>query len=54
MALGHTDGGYLVRTLYGHRDTERALLRVANAYEGRANVRPLPTRRESADRYSVL
>jgi integrase len=47
VALGHTDGGYLVRTLYGHRDTERALLRVANAYEGRANVRPLPKRREA-------
>ena len=26
IALGHTDGGELVRRLYGHRDRERALL----------------------------
>jgi hypothetical protein len=25
IALGHTDGGELVRHLYGHRDRERAL-----------------------------
>lgn len=31
-ALGHTDGGELVRKLYGHRDHERALDRVTAAY----------------------
>lgn len=40
IALGHTDGGQLVRTLYGHRDNELALARVARAYD-RGNVRPL-------------
>lgn len=39
IALGHTDGGLLVRQLYGHRETELALDRVARAYEG--NVIPL-------------
>jgi integrase len=33
IALGHTDGGELVRRLYGHRDRDRALDRVAAAYE---------------------
>jgi integrase len=37
IALGHTDGGELVRHLYGHRDHERALDRVAAAYERTAN-----------------
>jgi hypothetical protein len=46
IALGHNDGGELVRTLYGHRDVERALQRVANAYASRGNVRPLTPRRE--------
>jgi integrase len=32
IALGHTDGGELVRRLYGHRDHDRALDRVAAAY----------------------
>ena len=32
IALGHTDGGELVRRLYGHRDHERALDRVTVAY----------------------
>lgn len=32
IALGHTDGGELVRRLYGHRDRDRALDRVAAAY----------------------
>ena len=32
IALGHTDGGELVRRLYGHRDHERALDRVTAAY----------------------
>jgi integrase len=33
ITLGHTDGGELVRKLYGHRDRERALDRVTAAYE---------------------
>ena len=33
IALGHTDGGELVRKLYGHRDRDRALDRVTAAYE---------------------
>jgi len=37
IALGHTDGGELVRRLYGHRDRERALDRVAVAYERTAS-----------------
>lgn len=32
IVLGHTDGGELVRRLYGHRDHDRALDRVAAAY----------------------
>jgi integrase len=36
IALGHTDGGDLVRKLYGHRETNRALDRVVAAYERRA------------------
>lgn len=39
IALGHTDGGMLVRQLYGHRETDLALDRVAAAYAG--NVVPL-------------
>jgi integrase len=34
IALGHTDGGELVRRLYGHRDHDRALDRVIAAYDG--------------------
>jgi integrase len=37
IALGHTDGGELVRRLYGHRDRDRALDRVAAAYERTAS-----------------
>jgi hypothetical protein len=37
IALGHTDGGELVRRLYGHRDRERALDRVTAAYERTAS-----------------
>jgi integrase len=37
IALGHTDGGELVRKLYGHRDRDRALDRVTAAYERTAN-----------------
>lgn len=33
FALGHTDGGELVRRLYGHRDRSAALERVRRAYE---------------------
>jgi integrase len=32
IALGHTDGGALVRKLYGHRDKDRALDRTVSAY----------------------
>lgn len=44
IALGHTDGGELVRVLYGHRDTDLALNRVVAAYEERANVRSISPR----------
>lgn len=37
IALGHTDGGELVRRLYGHRDHDRALDRVATAYRQTAS-----------------
>jgi hypothetical protein len=37
IALGHTDGGELVRKVYGHRDRERALDRVTAAYERTAS-----------------
>jgi integrase len=37
IALGHTDGGELVRRLYGHRDRDRALDRVTAAYERTAS-----------------
>jgi integrase len=37
IALGHTDGGELVRRLYGHRDHDRALDRVATAYRRTAS-----------------
>lgn len=38
IALGHTDGGELVRRLYGHRDHERALHRVTAAYARAASL----------------
>lgn len=41
IALGHTDGGELVRRLYGHRDVARSLDRVAAAFERSNNVTPL-------------
>jgi integrase len=41
IALGHTDGGQLVRLLYGHREADRALDRVSKAYDARVNVRLL-------------
>ncbi len=42
IALGHTDGGELVRKLYGHRDRERALDRVTAAYERTASYTQMP------------
>jgi integrase len=36
IALGHQDGGNLVRRLYGHRDRHRALDRIVSAYETRS------------------
>lgn len=46
IALGHRDGGELVRTLYGHLNEEAALERVARAYESMNNVRQLRPVRE--------
>jgi len=47
IALGHQDGGNLVRRLYGHRDKGRALDRIVNAYATRAGAdRPEPQRQE--------
>lgn len=40
IALGHQDGGNLVRRLYGHRDKRRALDRIVGAYAARAEDRP--------------
>jgi integrase len=47
IALGHEDGGELVRKLYGHRDRRAALDQVARAYEGAAVV-PLRVVKEEA------
>jgi integrase len=41
IALGHSDGGELVRRLYGHRDQERALDRVTAAYGRTADLAKL-------------
>lgn len=38
IALGHTDGGELVRRLCGHRDHDRAFDRVTVAYERTASL----------------
>jgi hypothetical protein len=40
IALGHQDGGNLVRRLYGHGDKGRALDRIVGAYATRAENRP--------------
>jgi hypothetical protein len=40
IALGHQDGGNLVRRLYGHRDKGRALDRIVCAYATRAENNP--------------
>jgi len=49
IALGHTDGGNLVRTLYGHRDEERALDRAVLASQNAGNVIPISRRAWKAD-----
>jgi len=41
IALGHNDGGELVRRLYGHRDRDKALDRVVAAYARAGRVEPL-------------
>lgn len=46
IALGHEDGGELVRRLYGHRDRAVALEQVARAFEG-AVVTPLRVVKET-------
>jgi integrase len=46
VALGHTDGGQLARTLYGHLDAERALDRAAEAYHRNAQ-RPVDPRSDA-------
>ena len=47
IALGHQDGGNLVRRLYGHRDKGRALDRIVDAYANRARAdRPVPRLQE--------
>lgn len=48
IALGHTDGGELVRKLYGHRNVDLALARVVAAYEAEANKVVPFRRREEA------
>ncbi len=37
LALGHQDGGSLVRRLYGHRNKGRALDRIVGAYADAVN-----------------
>ncbi len=44
IALGHQDGGNLVRRLYGHRDRHRALDRIVRAYAGRPASSPADIR----------
>lgn len=49
IALGHEDGGELVRRLYGHRDKALALRRVREAYEQHGRAVPLRVvRKDSA------
>jgi integrase len=48
IALGHEDGGELVRRLYGHRDKDKALDRIVAAYADTANVRPIRLARGDA------
>src|SRR6185437_14524971 len=50
IALGHQDGGNLVRRLYGHRDRHRALDRIVHAYAGRSAASAADTRETRRDR----
>jgi integrase len=50
IALGHQDGGNLVRRLYGHRDRHRALERIVSAYEVRARPTRPTAKRDGQDR----
>lgn len=47
IALGHEDGGRLIESTYGHRDKDRTLDKVVQAYQSRENVVPI-IRRETA------
>jgi len=47
IALGHQDGGNLIRHLYGHRDKRGALDRIVGAYATRA-AENRPKRSESS------
>ena len=42
LQLGHTDGGGLVRKLYGHPDAALARKRTVEAFRSAAQVRPFP------------
>lgn len=46
VQLGHEDGGELVRSTYGHRDRERTLARIGDAFERTGEVRHLRLTRE--------
>lgn len=48
IALGHEDGGDLVRRLYGHRDKDQALDRIVAAYSQSGRVKPLRIVREDS------
>jgi integrase len=50
IALGHQDGGNLVRRLYGHRDKARALDRIVSAYAERAATERLESNGPGAAR----
>jgi integrase len=45
LQLGHTDGGRLVRELYGHPDAALARERVRKAFRSLASIEPLETKR---------
>jgi integrase len=47
IALGHQDGGNLVRRLYGHRDKHRALDRIVGAYAEKAGEHRLKSKGSS-------
>jgi hypothetical protein len=50
IALGHQDGGNLVRRLYGHRDRHRALDRIVRAYADRSATDSADRRDTARDR----